>query len=402
MIDAEQVRAAAEKFPELARFFLRYARKAAQGKRLNEKFSAGALGYDARLKLHEILKLTTDSDRDGRIRGSFRKGLREPSEWREVVRLFGLDHAAEPKQSAEDVFTRLKWKFPKWESNICRLAESEEVRRFLSDDEKCRRWAKLFAGAVSIIEEQAGSFYTLSQLGSDWFNDSKCLRAGALRRQLALIIDAFIDVQFDDDRKTFSQMGIVDNPYTSSVTLFAPIEFRLKGGEVYDFPRRMFREGLAVQLPLETVSQISALTFYGPVNEIVTSENAAPFARYVEKGIPCLYTEGYPNYAVQRMLGSLSRCGISAAHAGDVDLDGIRIAHAVHEQIGISRIIGIDLLLQAESEKSSLQLKGIPLTDEQRKRLAEFIRVHTDFPLVNVLEHLLEIGEWYEQETFTI
>ena len=36
-----------------------------------------------------------------------------------------------------------------------------------------------------------------------------------------------------------------------------------------------------------------------------TSENTAPFARYVAAGRPALYTEGYPNYAVQRLLRAL-------------------------------------------------------------------------------------------------
>lgn len=169
--------------------------------------------------------------------------------------------------------------------------------------------------------------------------------------------------------------------------------FWLNDGTYFDFPLQLYRKGLVCQLPAETVLRIARIDWRGEEQEIATSENAAPLLRFIAEGKPVLYTEGYPNYAVSKMMELLSRQDIVAEHWGDADLDGLRIAEKVCASMPGSRVVAERILNSPDG------LTGIPLTEAQRFRLEKHIELNPNCPYNNLLKRIL-CGFWYEQESF--
>ena len=275
------------------------------------------------------------------------------------------------------------------------LAANDETARFLAKRENSRDWRELFRAAIRRSRETGhGDVTTLSQLGSDWFGDSKKLRSGPLKRQLGLILAALSGQDASDERAVLDNAQIIDNPYTSAVTLSAPVRLRLKDGALFDYPEMYFARRMAVQLPLETVLEIDAVEWIGERHEVTTSENAAPFAALVASGAPAVYTAGYPVMAVKAFLRKLAGAGIVCVHEGDADLDGFRIADEVAGCIPVVRVAAADARGRAQADC------GIPLTEAQSARARDFLARHPDFRHAGDVGRLLVRGRWIEQESF--
>ena len=305
MMLSERVVQAIARAPAIKPVLVRLAKRAAAGKPLPETFSATGLDYAAQRELEGLFGTVGQRTADGRVYISVMPPLREPGEWRELISALGVAEGDNGNDD-EDVFQRLKLLEPDMAEFIDRLAAKEEIARFVAKRENRRDWMKLFKCLVDrFSSEECGIITTLSQLGSDWFNDSKKLRSGALRRQLVLLIATARDLDPSDERLVLDVALIIDNPYTSSVTFSAPVNITLKDGSVFDFADRLFARGMAAQLPLETVLNIRSVEWAGDKNEVVTSENAAPFAQMVANKIPCVYTAGYPGLAVKVFLHKL-------------------------------------------------------------------------------------------------
>lgn len=167
-------------------------------------------------------------------------------------------------------------------------------------------------------------------------------------------------------------------------------------GETFDFPLRLFVAGQACTLSSETVGRIRSVEWRGENRSLITSENAAPFARYVAARRPALYTEGYPNYAAQRLLRALGKADVTAEHAGDADLDGFRIAAFVGRCLPVRRVIA------AEIVRHPGEIVGIPLTEAQRTRAQRFSAKSPQTPYAGDISILLNNGRWYEQESFPL
>jgi len=127
-----------------------------------------------------------------------------------------------------------------------------------------------------------------------------------------------------------------------------------------------------------------------PVQNVITSENAAPFHRLVEQRPPsvCVYTGGYPNSAVMRVLRLLAEAGLRARHWGDTDLDGLRIAECV------ARAIPVELAVQDAVRRVD---RLIPLDEVRRRRAEAYLAAHPEFPFRDALACTLRHG-WLEQE----
>jgi hypothetical protein len=398
VIDSNQIVAAVEKASDVGPVLRKLADKVARGVALPARFSVGEFGYAAQRELEGLLGVAGKRTPDGRVSFPLPDGLREPSAWQETIAFFGL--AKEDAAEGEDIFGRLKLLLPETAWILDRLAGREEVSRFVADRENGRDWMRLFR---HLMERRllcgASGTITLSQLGSDCFNDSKKLRTGALRRQLALILGVFGDMDPSDERAVFARFGIIDNPYTTSATLFAPIIFWCRDvRKPFDFPDLLFRQGLACQLPLETIGAITKIEWLEDLNPIVTtSENAAPFAGLVRRGIPCLYTEGYPNTCVTGLLSMFRDKGVRCVHEGDADLDGFLIAGEVAKSIPVERVVAADALSLAVERDLPV---GIPLTDAQRARAEAILAGNPDFAYAGAIRKMLDWGRWVEQESF--
>ena len=381
--------------PKLRPLVMRWARQAARGEKLPTTFSAADLGYEDQQSLERFLGVTTSRTRTGRVSGAVPEEMRDPAAWRTVLETLGLVGAA-AAESTEDFLSRIQWMMPDAREAIAEFKGMPEVIRHLADVTNRPKWRELFASAWDRAQRKAGRATTLSQLGSDWFNDSKILRSGSLRRQLVLVLSAISGVSADDERSVLAEAGIEENPYTSSVIVSAPFTFRLKDGTYFDYPMKFFMKRLVCQLPLEIVREIDSgsIGWEGYDNLVTTCENAAPITRYVQDRRPVVYTEGYPNLAVQGLLKAFARRGLKSVHMGDADLDGFRIAATVDRCIPVERVGAAEILTDPK------RLKGIPHTSAQAARIDRFLAQHPDFKYAESVRLIRECGCWYEQEGF--
>ncbi len=380
--------------PAVRPMFLRWARAAAKGKELPASFSVKGIDAAARRALEHVLHTISGCSPDGTVYGTMLPPLREPSAWLEVAAALGVTTAKAPAETAEQFLLRLRWLMPEARLVLDDLEVQPEVVRYLRDEANRANWKTLFLNVFRLSQHPSGQLVTLSQLGSDWFNDSKILRAGPLRRQLMLIIATLAHIDSYEENDVFASLGIEANPYTSAVTVFAPFTFWFEDGTSFDFPYRLYERGLVCQLPAETVGKIKRLEWLGEDKRIATSENAAPLTQFVSARRPVLYTEGYPDFAVQAFMRRLAEQGVVAEHWGDADLDGLRIAAQVQANMPVSRVVASSILARPNG------LAGIPLTSTQRRRLAHFLGLHSSSPLVDDVRRILEGDCWYEQETF--
>lgn len=392
----DKIAAAIQNAPAVEGVLKKLADKVARGVRLPASFTARGLDYAAQRELEHLLGTIGQRQPDGSFYIQLHEFLRGPEMWREAMECFGLVRGRDEGVDDEDVFARLKLIVPDGDWYVDRMAASEEIRRFVAKPERRREWLTFAKCALDRFLTAPRPITTLSQLGSDWFSDSKKLRSGPWRRQLVAIYEAILNYSSEDERKFLEEFGIADNPYTSCVTFCAPLVFWI-GNEEFDFPKKLYDKRMACQLPLETVLAISQIGWCGTVKELTTSENASPFLDLVKAGVPCVYTEGYPNMAVSCMLKRLSRFNLRCTHDGDADLDGFRIAQMVSDCIRVSYSRPVKALYWAQRSKTPV---GIPLSDEQRKRAEAFLAKDPNGHIAAEVREMLAWGRWIEQESF--
>ena len=193
MIDTELVMSLLETAPKLRPLVMRWARQTARGEWLHATFSVAGLGYDDQRALERFLHVTTARTRSGRVSGSVPEEMRDPAAWKMALEALGLGENA-AAESAEDFLTRIQWQMPEAREVIAETRDMPEVVRHLADAANRPVWRELFESAWNRAQRKTVRATTLSQLGSDWFNDSKILRSGSLRRQLVLILSAISGV----------------------------------------------------------------------------------------------------------------------------------------------------------------------------------------------------------------
>lgn len=397
MLSKSEIKAAIEKAPAVGEAVKKLASKIARGARLPATYSVKNLDYNAQRELEHLFGAIGHRTSDGRFYISILPIFLERSVWREALEYFGLVKE-ESDSEDEDVFARLKLLDPDLTPLIDALAADEEVVRFVSKKENRKDWKRLVQSLVKRFSRpECGLITTLSQLGSDWFGDSKKLRSGALRRQLVVILAILSDLDREDERLVLEGALIVDNPYTSSVTFSLPVTLIMKDGAVFDYPSLYHTRRMAVQMPLETVVNIESVKWDIKPLTITTSENAAPFANMVAKGASCVYTAGFPSLAVKVFLNKLFKSGSECIHEGDADFDGFRIATEVGNCIRLKKVVASDVL-----KKASLDA-GRELTSEQMKRISAFLfnPKYSDYEFADEIQSILKRGRWIEQESFT-
>ena len=333
-------------------------------------------------------------EENGRLKARLDASLRERERWLPLADLLGVK-PAEPKTSATpderlaQSLQRLKVLYPDDTSFINTLRRSDQLHRFFrTADSAPDDLVALFEALVSLRVTTAG--LTLSELGAKWFNDSKALRNGPLRQQFEHLLRLQSGDDDSDSTSLLNAYGIIENPYTTHVVVFAPFAYRTSNNEWFDWPYRLWQRCEAAILSWRTVRSITAIHIEKPFSLRVTSENAAPFHRLVENRCPALYTEGYPNAAVKTLLRHFAQTGLACLHWGDTDLDGYRIADQVASQIS-SRMYTPPIAEPALH--GHLQW----LSDEQRRRIQQFMGVNPDFPYLAELHQTLRLG-WLEQE----
>ena len=396
LLSKDKIAAAIQNAPAVADVLKKLAGKVARGVRLPASFTARGLDYAAQRELEHLFGTLGRRNSDGALQMTVPQHLCEPCAWSEAMAYFEIEKQ-DADESAEDVFARLRLMLPDMDWFVDALSKSDEINRYLSRADNQGDWLTLAKYVLKNYFQDHRSYTTLSQLGSDIFNDSKKLRSGALRNQLRAIFSAVLYGSKMDERELFEGMGIFENPYTSNVTLCAPIAF-VAGGQTFDFPLVHYESNMACQLPLATILEITEMKWFGKRMDIVTSENASPFMDLVSEGTPCVYTEGYPNAAVKMFLRRLSKFKLKCIHAGDADLDGFLIAEQIRDCIRLEDVKAYKALYWARRLKLDV---GIPLTNEQRRRIVAYVaKEGANFRVRDYAEQLLGWGRWIEQESF--
>ena len=110
--------------------------------------------------------------------------------------------------------------------------------------------------------------------------------------------------------------------------------------------------------------------------------------------IPVIYTAGYPNFAVKKLLHLLSGQIEQIHHWGDSDFDGLRIAEI------INNIIKVKLwrCTVEDCKKYNGRLK--PADDNSKSKIKKFLENKPDFIFRDELEYSLKNG-WLEQEVWS-
>ena len=314
---------------------------------------------------------------------------RAPSHWSDLRAMFAKKEPCD--DPSDEVFRRAR--LISNDDVVAALKDDDVVVRFLRrGNGTSRDFIRMLEWTVNCFGNEAGaSPTTLSQLGADILGDSKALRSGMRRMVFERVLCSVAGLDADKSgREAFARFGIEENPFTSFVTVFAPFSFALETGEVFEYPAKMFRAGLAVQLPRQTIMRMREVRLAEGSGHIVTSENAAPFEALVRGGVPSLYIEGYPNAAVIRLLELFAARGMSADHAGDGDLDGFLIAERISKAITVRHVIAAEVV-----NDDSLCRRPVP--PQSRKRWEAFLAAHGGFPYAEAVRTAIEQG-WIEQE----
>jgi len=228
------------------------------------------------------------------------------------------------------------------------------------------------------------------------FADSKVLKTTpSLVRRLADWLLLLRDAESTDEarRLVWAAYGVVENFTAIKATLFGPLEY-VKHGERFDWIAQLHARGETATLSWDNLRGIDALVLPAET-PVITCENETPFNALIREGLPalCIYTAGYPNMVITRLLHLLP-AETSIQHWGDTDLDGLRIAAMLH-QIRSVRLWRCDLA-EVQRHRSVL----LPLLPDRLRKAEAFRENHPDFPFLDELAFTIAYG-WLEQERWS-
>ena len=228
---------------------------------------------------------------------------------------------------------------------------------------------------------------TLADLGATFCGDSKALRSGDLLRLVGdwlLLAEGGVDCLNAESRvAALKRHNVVENPTAIKVTLFGPLIYE-KAGSRFDWIKQLWLLGETATLSWDNLSGLDAMMVdlpTGSKSPVVTCENETPFCRLVRErsaGV-LIYTEGYTNAAVTRVLHLLRPVGLDLLHWGDTDLDGLRIAEILH------RVHPLRLWRCDANEAARHQSLLKPLDDRKKHRAKTFLENHRDFRFADEL-----------------
>ena len=248
---------------------------------------------------------------------------------------------------------------------------------------------------VSFLLDTSASI-TLSKLGSQFFNDSKILRSGTPRKLLGGLLNHRLGNDDTPEMRDIAlqQFNVIDNPATTLATLFGAIGL-VRNGKEENWIADRYAAGEPVTLNSYNLEGIDAVRI--DYDTVITSENAAPFHELVNErpNAILLYTGGYPNAAVCRLLRLMSEAGATCRHWGDTDPDGFMIATLLDRTIETSLFrCGIEDIRRHEAD-----LKPLDMIQLQRGK--QLLKSQPHFKFREELAHTLKHGYWLEQERWT-
>ncbi len=236
---------------------------------------------------------------------------------------------------------------------------------------------------------------TISELGARFCTDSKQLRQGELRSLVVewLRICSPDGDMLDKEGDLLSCYHVLSDRLTVHVVFFGPVVYE-KGGKVFDWIYRLYRQGEPATIGWSTLRNIDRMYWHGgePL-PLICCENEAPFSRLMrenqQQGI--LFTSGFPGSAVRKLYQLLAPQALACYHWGDSDPAGLRIAALMHDLFPLQ--LYRCRLETLHSHKHCL----LPLTAKQRHAAERLLDDQPGFPFAEELLFTLENG-WLEQE----
>lgn len=321
--------------------------------------------------------------------------LREESEIAALAAALDIERA-QVKQTANptEIIQRLRLSHPRVDMEW--MQTSPEIARLLNTQPEQEQLLHQLLETATFLQT-LDSPTTLSKLGSMFFNDSKILRSGTPRKLLGGILNTRLGTDDTPENREMAlqQFNVIDNPSTTLVTLFGPFGL-IRNGKTERWIVDRFDAGEPVTLNSYNLQDIDAVQLHPDFDTVFTSENAAPFHELVNeqpKGI-VIYTGGYPNAAVCRLLHLLAQAGATCKHWGDTDPDGFMIASLINRQIPTTlfRCATEDMVRHTDHLK--------PLSRIQSQRGRHILKTKPNFLFRTELSLALDMSKWLEQERF--
>lgn len=345
----------------------------------------------------EQLGCTCRKTRDNRLRIKTGDVIRTPDVFQALARALNIhpvNSSTSPEQpSYEKTLQTIALSHPELSDIITAARAVLSIRQ---------RWDKQLItrcqldGLLRLIHhvQQDHAGVTLSSLGAQFLNDSKALRAGMLRQMLDDLLRA-VSEPADVGEDIEPRFGIIDNPVTQCASVYGPLRY-IRASQAFDWIDTLYRNHQVAHLGWDIITTIDRMETTQPVAEkiVITSENAAPFYELIQSHIrhPVLYTAGFPNAAVLRLLSLLADAGFHCRHWGDSDFAGYLIADCVARRIPTTLWqCGIDDLSVCPSHHFR------PLAPAEHLRAQTFLASRPDFRYAAEIRFALEKG-WLEQE----
>jgi hypothetical protein len=300
-------------------------------------------------------------------------------------------------EQRKTVLDRLQLAFPLLRDLIRYLQEHpEELKRALanSENETTKRCFQL----AQTVQHLLGNTLplTVSELGAQFFGNSKALRQGEYRALLLRWLKIYAqDAELsDNDYQLLENFHVYHDRLTVNAVLFGPVIYR-KHGREFDWIYRLYEQGEAATLNWANLMDVETMSWLGRENDppqLLCCENEAPFSQLVRQrpGDAVLFTSGFPNSAVCTIYRLLAPRASRCRHWGDSDPNGLRIASILHALFPL-QLYRCDIETLKGCEQDLL-----PLTDRQ-KSAARAMLAPGGFPFQDELRFTLAQG-WLEQE----
>jgi hypothetical protein len=331
--------------------------------------------------------------RNGKTTAEIPDALRNDSVLAPLAELLGIERKLQPREvDPSEMLQRLRLSYPQLNTEWLRSApEIERLLRQHPEQENLLHQLLKAADYLQTLETPV----TLSKLGSTFFNDSKVLRNGTPRKLLGGIMNSLLGTEdsLGNREIALQQFNVIDNPATTTATLFGPIDL-IRNGRREEWIIDRFNAGEPVTLNSYNLQGVERIELPNGINKVITSENAAPFHELVieQPDAVLLYTGGYPNAAVCRLLRLLAQAGATCLHWGDTDPDGFMIAALVDRYIETSLFrCGTEDIRRHKPDLKSLDRA-------QSMRGKNLLKTQSHFKFREELALTLELGHWLEQE----
>jgi len=276
------------------------------------------------------------------------------------------------------------------DSSICSIFSG-------NSEKKGKRKCFIMAEIISFLLHNKEPI-TVSDLGAQFFKDSKILRQGELRtlliRWLRFLEPESASLQEID---LLSKHHILHDRLTVNAVLYGPIIYE-KSGKTFDWIYQLYQQGETATVGWSNIQDIDKIYLQkqdSSIPDLITCENEAPFSSLLhQKKHNCLlFTSGFPSSAVQKLYRLLAPLAANCYHWGDSDPAGLRIAAIIHS---------LHPLQLYRCNLSALQRhkkKLLSLTQQQKNDILNILVTQPNFPFSDELLFTLENG-WLEQESW--